>query len=246
MLNSATLVTQSVTVTAVPWTLSFYGTGTITKSGTATGALVGTGAGQRVSQTFTPTAGSLTLTVTGSVTNAQLELGAFPTSVIPTVGATATRATESATMPTSPWFTNPLALSYVVDAMLPVQGGASGYIQFDDGTNNNRSVLSTDVALLVLRYFENNATVTTVNTIGAGNVPAGVPFKGGVSTIAGQHSYALNGGPLTTGSSANNPPTVTTLRLGKGIGATSGSFYLRRVRYWPQALTAAQLQSATT
>ena len=55
LLNSAALVTQSVTTTAVATTLSFYGTGTITKSGTATGALVGAGT-QRVSQTFTPTA----------------------------------------------------------------------------------------------------------------------------------------------------------------------------------------------
>ena len=43
LLNSATLGTQSVTVTAQTYTLSFYGTGTITKSGAATGALVGTG-----------------------------------------------------------------------------------------------------------------------------------------------------------------------------------------------------------
>jgi hypothetical protein len=35
--------------------------------------------GDRVSLTFTPTAATLTLTVSGSVTNAQLELGATPT-----------------------------------------------------------------------------------------------------------------------------------------------------------------------
>ena len=142
VLNSATLVTQSVTVAAVPWTLSFYGTGTITKSGTATGALAGTGATQRVSQTFTPTAGSLTLTVTGTVTNAQLEAGAFATSYVPTLGTTATRAIDSATMPTSPWFSNALAFSYAVEAIdWAVSPAAVTVVAMDDGTNNNRTQL---------------------------------------------------------------------------------------------------------
>lgn len=80
LLNTDTLATQSVTVAAVEHTLSFTGTGTITLSGASTaGPLVGTGAGNRVSLTFTPTAGSLTMTVAGSVTLAQLEVGSTAT-----------------------------------------------------------------------------------------------------------------------------------------------------------------------
>lgn len=72
-----TLATQNVTSAAIEYTLSFKGTGTVTLSGTSTaGPLVGTGANDRVSLTFTPTAGTLTLTVSGSVTEAQLERGA--------------------------------------------------------------------------------------------------------------------------------------------------------------------------
>jgi hypothetical protein len=71
------LSTQSRTVAAVQHTLSFRGTGTVTLSGASTaGPLVGTGAGDLVSLTFTPSAGTLTLTVSGSVTEAQLEVGA--------------------------------------------------------------------------------------------------------------------------------------------------------------------------
>jgi hypothetical protein len=80
LLATDTLATQSRTVTAVAHTLSFTGTGTVTLSGASTaGPLIGTGASNRVSLTFTPTAASLTLTVSGSVTLAQLELGSTAT-----------------------------------------------------------------------------------------------------------------------------------------------------------------------
>ncbi len=85
LLNSAILATQSVTTRAEPYTLSFIGTGTVTLSGTSTaGPLVGTGAANRVSLTFTPTAGTLTLTVTGSVEQAQLEARFVATAYTPT------------------------------------------------------------------------------------------------------------------------------------------------------------------
>lgn len=72
--GSDTLATHGVTTEAKTYTMSFYGTGTVAFSGTYAGAdLVGTGASDRVYRTFTATAGTLTLTVTGSVTSAQLE-----------------------------------------------------------------------------------------------------------------------------------------------------------------------------
>lgn len=75
LLATETLATQSVTTLAATYTLSFTGTGSVTLSGTATGTLTGNGT-DRVSLTFTPAAGTLTLTVSGGVTKAQLELGA--------------------------------------------------------------------------------------------------------------------------------------------------------------------------
>ncbi len=83
--------TQVIAVTAVAHTLSFYGTGTVTLSGAFSGSLVGTGANNRVTLSFTPTAGNLTLTVSGTVTNWQLEAGSNATSYIPTVNGSVTR-----------------------------------------------------------------------------------------------------------------------------------------------------------
>jgi hypothetical protein len=64
--NTETLATQTVATAATTQRLRFEGTGTITLSGTATGTY---SAG---SHTFTTTAGNLTLTVSGSVTKADL------------------------------------------------------------------------------------------------------------------------------------------------------------------------------
>jgi hypothetical protein len=71
LLNSATLSTQSVTtIVGVRYIVAFYGTGSITLSGAATGTITGTGAGVQVYSKVTATTTTLTLTVSGSVTSA--------------------------------------------------------------------------------------------------------------------------------------------------------------------------------
>ena len=98
MLNSATVTNQDITVTAVPHTLTFYGTGTVTLTNAHSGSLVGSGAFPvRSSLTFTPSAGTLSIAVSGSCTLGQLEVGSVATSYIPTAGATVTRGADAAT-----------------------------------------------------------------------------------------------------------------------------------------------------
>ena len=95
LISTDTLATQDVTVVAAEQTLSFTGTGTVTLTGASTaGPLVGTGAEDRVSLTYTPTAGTLTLTVSGSVTNAHLNYGAAFSAPYQSVGSTWLDVTE--------------------------------------------------------------------------------------------------------------------------------------------------------
>ena len=89
-LNSDTLSTQGVEVTANPYTVSFEGAGTITFSGAHSGTLEGV-EGKRVETTFTPSAGTLTCTVSGEVLKAQIEQSAYATLYIPTQGTPVTR-----------------------------------------------------------------------------------------------------------------------------------------------------------
>lgn len=95
--GSTDLVTQSVTTTATGYTLAIIGTGSVTLSGTATGTLAGTGLNSQAVLNFTPTAGTLTLTVSGSVKYAVLYAGTYatPVPIVPTAGATATTGQSS-------------------------------------------------------------------------------------------------------------------------------------------------------
>lgn len=98
ILNSETMATQSVTiVNATQYTLSFYGTGSIVVSGAHSATVVGTGVYARSVLTFTSSGTSVTLTVSGTVSYAQLETGSVATSWMKTLGATATRAAEVVT-----------------------------------------------------------------------------------------------------------------------------------------------------
>jgi hypothetical protein len=141
LLNSATLSTQNVTVTAALHALSFYGTGTVTLTGVSTaGPLVGTGVNNRVSLQFTPTAGTLTLTVSGSVTFANLEtnVNGFVTSWIPTFGATQARNGDSYSFLLSSIPSLGSAYShYVRFSMQVVAGGSRFPFVVTDGSSNN-------------------------------------------------------------------------------------------------------------
>jgi hypothetical protein len=250
LLNSATLSTQSVTTTAVATTLSFYGTGTVTLSGTSTaGPLTGTGAfPARVSLTFTPTAGTLTLTVTGSVTNAQLEAGAFASSYIPTTGASATRAAEAATMPTAAWF-NASASSLMCEYILGQSPNPS--IQSRDvcclsnGGTTNRLLLRAELA-----SSKQAAVVAVVSSTSLqgllGNNTAGAVAKLGGSWDGTTGLGTLNGAAAVS-YATGIPSGLTVLAFGNDFAAAAAyhNGYIRRARYWPRALSAIELQSVT-
>ncbi len=154
--ETGALTTQTETVTAQPYTLHFTGTGTVTLSGASTaGPLVGTGTGEenRVSLTFTPSAGTLTLTVSGTVTNAQLEAGSTPSSYIPNLAASGsvTRAAETQSAASGNW-------AYDSSAMWGAFDFTETYA--DEGTAGQ-------VELLDIRADANNRITITLDTDGA-------------------------------------------------------------------------------
>lgn len=252
VLNSDTLATQNVTVTAVATTLSFYGTGTVTLSGTHSQAVVGTGAyPSRRTYTFTPTAGTLTLTVSGTVQFAQLEVGGFATSYIPTAASQVTRAPDNASMTGtnfSSWY-NATEGSFVTDSLVAYvdAGKFPAVFQVTDGTLGNRI----DQGYTPTPNPTNLAISLFVNTGGVNQAAAyptvtrGAPLKLGDAYKVNSFAGVANGGTVGTDSSGTVPVcTQATI----GTVATSGVYLngtIRQIVYYPRRLTNAQLQGLT-
>ena len=82
-LNSDTPATQSITITnGGVYVLSFLGTGSVVASGGASFTLNGTGEFDRVQNYFVSSSTSVTLTISGTITEPQLELGLAATEYI--------------------------------------------------------------------------------------------------------------------------------------------------------------------
>jgi hypothetical protein len=256
VLNSATLSTQNVTVTAVAHTLSFYGTGTVTLSGVSTaGPLVGTAVyPTRVSLTFTPTAGTLTLTVSGSVQFAQLEAGAFPTSYIPTVASQVTRSADAASMTGtnfSSWYSQSEGTIYAEGFLNnPASGGAQQrrLADINDGSNNNRIGFGRALSASDFRiqYVVGGVSLNGTNGQIANNVFPSA--KVAVAYKAADYAFSPNGVTPTT-STAANVPVVNTLSIGNdwqnaATGSANGT--IKKIAYYPMRLINAQLQALTS
>ena len=252
LLNGTNLSTQTVITSAVPYTLSFYGTGTIVLAGTNISTQVGTGVyPSRKTFTFTPTAGNLTLTVTGTVQYAQLEAGSFASSFIPTAGAQVTRAADNASMTGtnfSSWFNQGQGTFYGEMSLVYITA-----LQALCGVNLNDGVAVGNVMLL--RSNGNNSIsfggYNTSATINSGvSLSANTFFKlagaYNVSTLAqtaecngltpisnNTLDYIGNGNRLQIGgySSSGNP-----IKAGR----------IKKIAYYPTQLTDSQLITLTT
>jgi len=252
LLNSGTLSTQSVTVANVANTLSFTGTGTVTLSGVSTaGPLVGTGTGEsnRVSLTFTPTAGTLTLTVSGTVTNAQIEAGSFPTSYIPTTGAAATRARDLAEIPTSAFGYNndKGSISVEFKSNKPSSLDYGAFVLSDGGPTNRILHFTSSTSH---RGGSLNSGNLDVN-IGAGS--RGAPselVKFAIGFSDNNFAASLNGATAVTDTSVTIPSGLSKLALGyyyptlPNTNLING--HIKSIQYYPRRLTNTQLQELTT
>lgn len=244
---SATLTTQTRTVTAAANTLSFYGTGTIVLSGVHIATLTGTGANNRVSLTFTPTAGSLILTVTGTVTNAQLELGSYATSYVPTAASTVTRNADIISKTGISSLIGQTEGTVFLDfELLPNNINSSYLFALNDGTTTN--MIRSEIYILspTVSQFR-----TGVNTLGVGQGDYFTTITQLKNKMA--ISYSLNNvkifinGVLVATDTSVTIPIMNTFNLGNrtSIDNIIGSNY-KQVVFFKTQLTNAECITLTT
>lgn len=244
LINGTDLITQSVTLLATAYTLSFYGTGSIAISGGHSATVAGSGAyPSRKTYTFTPTAGSTTFTVSGVVQYAQLEAGAFATSFIPTAGSSVLRNADVPLMSGtnfSSWYNGDEgAFICAFSSYAPASAANRVVFQVSNGSFQN----------FMWAYTQTNTGYqTNVITGGAtqvavypGAYTTGNSAKTGFAYKLNSFAAASDGANLSTDATVVIP-TVSQVNLGCQTG---GGLYInghiQKFSYWPQRITNAEV-----
>jgi len=220
--------------------LSFYGTGQIVLSGAHSATVTGTGAyPARTTLTFTPSAGVLTLTVTGTVQFAQLELGSFATSYIPTTASQVTRTADVATMTGtnfSDWYNASAGTFSLRAAGTSTSSTNTPIISINDGTTNNRMLFGSGSSASSAR--------SRIITSGATQLDSSVGTFTGNSSFAMSYSAARMAfganGAIGTPVASVTVPTVNQLQFCPTNGIAT---YLKNLNYYILCVTNAEVQA---
>lgn len=246
-LNSQSPATQGIAVTAQAYTVGFYGSGSITLSGAYSGTLTGTNSTTLAKLTFTPTAGTVTSTPSGSLLNVQVETGSVASSRIITAGTTATRAADVCALTSAAFaqFVNAAQGTMVVDAMVPSAYSSTGYpIIIDFGLLSD-----TDRNCIFLYQGGQNIWInarTSGTDHNAGPIGAFTPlepFRAALAYGSGAISGSANGNAVVaTANQALSPTGITFGRLNIGQAILS-SGWISRFATYKTAMSDAQIQA---
>jgi hypothetical protein len=184
---------------------------------------------------------------------AQLEVGAFPTSYIPTTSSAVTRSVDLVVMTGtnfSSWW-NAMSGTYLVEGSrfgFDNVGGSVALIEADDGTAANRIALRITPRLATAAA---QATVVTSSVVQCNDGYAtasdltNVKFKYSMSYQAGLGGVTKDG-LVTQSINSGTLPSVSQFSIGSYPSAVALNGHIRSIRYYASKLTNAQLQTLTT
>lgn len=254
LIDGTNLATQSVTLAATAYTMSFYGTGSVVISGGHSATVTGTGAfPSRRTYTFTPTAGSSTFTVSGDVKFAQVEAGAFVTSFIPTAGSIIQRNFDAVNITGTnftSWFIAGAGTLYSEASQPVIFAGSRSCASLCASANNPRITNYRQSAGGINGYAINSAGSGTA--VGSGINATANGIQKTVLSYSATNLQVVSGNGSNTASIAIDMTTslssLNALSIGTDfINATATwNGHVRKIMWWPQQLTAAELRAFST
>lgn len=241
LIDGTNLATQSVALSAVTYTLSFYGSGSVAISGGHSATVNGVGDfPNRKTYTFTPTAGSSTFTISGDVKFAQLEAGAFATSFIPTAGTSVTRNADVVSMTGtnfSSWYSagaGTLMSKFITQSVAANRMIAS----IDDGGSANSLLSAIYTAEPSLRIFQAGVQQAFITT---GAITANTACTLVSAWATNNSAAAKNGGAAILDTSVTLP-TVNQMQIGNAFSLNLNG-WISKLSYYKQRVTDAEVQA---
>lgn len=226
------------TVTAQPYTIAWTGAGAVTMAGAHAATLAGAGEGQRRAYTFTPTAGTLSISRDATTEFVQLEVGLAATSYIPTTNAAASRVTDV------------VALTPAAVAALSISACTLAWRGAIRTAASNQRLLGLAGSGVLVRAASNGTGWLMTTPVGQGTATAisGAPsMPGEFGLVMGWDASGtiacVNGvAPTTTTVAAAG--SITAVYLGSSSGMTTGARHEDdELVIWPAMGAAAAVQA---
>lgn len=178
---------------------------------------------------------------------AQVEVGNFSTSYIPTAATTVTRAADVADINTLlPWYNS---TEGTVVAQFKAVNATSSEQQtiwaLNSSSLSNLIYAARTASTNCLRYYVQNSGVAQADsTITSPTIANGAVAKAAVGMATNNYNAALNG-TLGTQSTSVTMPTVVQMNLGSSLSTNFLAGYLQQLTYYPKRLADEELRAFT-
>lgn len=183
--------------------------------------------------------------ITLRIGGGQMEQAAFPTSYIPTTTATVTRAADTLSMPTSPWFSSAEGTFFGEFTPAALLDTYPQIGLFGDGTMSNFIAYTLSPANhLFAEWKQSSSTLFSLN---AGVAAANTTTKFAGAYKNGSSAISKNGGaPVTSSATISTSLPVTLFSVGSNIarGGIDGRYTgnMTKLKYYPLRPSNSQLQ----
>ena len=174
----------------------------------------------------------------------QLEQGSFPTSYIPTSGATATRSADVASIGVGAFGYNKGAGTVLMTLDSAQTANFPGAVAFNGNSGADRWYLYSSSGTWAARQFIDNVGTGTINLSA---VEASAETKLALALKGSSASAVKDGGSVVNNATFPIPPLIDEMEIGDGPGGvTQLNGHISSIAYYPRRLTDAQIKALTS